>query len=115
MSEERSDGGTVPSIERLGTPLAFKVRGGSDQPANNGTAGELRIRCEVRALEGMQKEALVRHGPSGTAWRMVSDEGPYLEGTDLAPFPLAFYTAGVVFSFMTETLRHAAELDVEVE
>jgi len=115
MSEGRSSGHAVPSIESLGTPLAFKVSGPSEKPADAGAAGELRIRSEVRALEGMQKEALVHHGPTGTVWRMVSDEGPYLEGTDLAPFPLAFYTAGVVFSFMTETLRHAAELDVEVE
>lgn len=105
----------MPSIDRLGTPLAFMVSGPADRPADTRTVGELRVRSEVRALEGMQKEALVHHGPSGTVWRMVSDEGPYLKGTDLAPFPLAFYTAGVVFAFMTEALRHAAQLDVEVE
>ncbi len=104
----------APSIQSLGTPLAFRVRVPEFATATEDTA-ELRIRSEVRSLEGMQKEALVRDGPSGTVWRMVSDEGPYLEGTDLAPFPLAFYTAGIVFSFMTETLRHAAQLDVEVE
>ncbi len=115
MSIGKSGVRQAPSIENLGTPLAFKVRASSDGPTDSGVAGEIRVRAEVRALQGMQKEALVYHGPSGTVWRMVSDEGPYLDGTDLAPFPLAFYTAGVVFSFMTEALRHAAELDVAVE
>jgi uncharacterized OsmC-like protein len=35
----------------------------------------------------------------------VSDEGPYLEGTDLAPFPLAFFTAGMQFSFLSHLAR----------
>lgn len=115
MSDAKSVGHPSPSIESLGTPLAFKVRGPSDRPADAEGKAELRVRSEVRALEGMQKEALVHHGPSGTVWRMVSDEGPYLDGTDLAPFPLAFYTAGVVFSFMTEMLHHAIRLGVAVE
>ncbi len=113
MPDGRSEDHAVPSIQSLGTPLAFRVRVPGLAPAE--APAELRIRSEVRSLEGMQKEALVHDGPSGTVWRMVSDEGPYLNGTDLAPFPLAFYTAGVVFSFMTETLRHAAQLGVEVE
>ena len=54
---------------------------------------ELGVEVLGRCLEGMQKEALVRVGES-PPWRMVSDEGPYLEGTDLAPFPLAFFTPG---------------------
>jgi hypothetical protein len=62
---------------------------------------------KARALEGMQKEAVVHHGPSNTVWRIVSDEGPYLNGTDLAPFPLAFYSAGMAFSFLSEIVQHA--------
>ena len=60
------------------------------------------VRTTARALEGMQKEALVNYGPSGITWRMVCDEGPYLNGTDLAPFPLAFFCAGMVASYMSE-------------
>ncbi|MFQ5526131.1 MAG: OsmC family protein [Thermoanaerobaculia bacterium] len=112
MSQGRAQQ-AVTSIESLGTPLAFKVRT-AGLPAGRDEARNIRIRSEVRALEGMQKEALVYDASSKTVWRMVSDEGPYLEGTDLAPFPLGFYTAGVVFSYMTEILRHAATLGVEV-
>jgi hypothetical protein len=46
---------------------------------------------------------------------MVSDEGPYLNGTDLAPFPLAFYAAGMAFSFMSEIVRHAETYGVQIK
>ncbi len=114
MLDGRPTDHTLPSIERLGTPLAFRVGSSGAGPADAGGLGEIRVWSEFRALEGMQKEALVHHGPSATIWRMVSDEGPYLKGSDLAPFPLAFYTAGIVFSFITEALRHAAKLDVKL-
>jgi hypothetical protein len=88
--------------------LVFKVREGSVLlKAAPCADDEIAIRLQARGLEGMQKEALVYDGPSQTAWRMVSDEGPYLNGTDLAPFPLAFYSAGMAFSFLTEVARHA--------
>jgi len=35
---------------------------------------------------------------------MAWDEGPYLNGTDLAPFPLAFFTTGLVNSYFMEIL-----------
>ena len=41
-------------------------------------------------LSGFQKEALVLSARTGRAWRLVSDEGPYLNGHDAAPCPLAF-------------------------
>jgi hypothetical protein len=63
----------------------------------------------------MQKEALVHYGPNNTVWRMVSDEGPYLNGTDLAPFPLAFYSSGMAFSFLSELERHAATRNVKLD
>ncbi len=115
MSDTRSEGASVPSIQSLGSPLVFRVQAPGFAATDTLAPNELRVRSRVRSLQGMQKEALVHDGPSATVWRMVSDEGPYLDGTDLAPFPLAFYTAGVVFSFMTEALRHAVQLGVEVE
>jgi uncharacterized OsmC-like protein len=62
----------------------------------------------------MQKEAIVT-GNTGSTWRLVSDEGPYLNGTDLAPFPLAFYTAGMQFSFLSEFVRHATTHNIELK
>ncbi|GAB4573997.1 MAG: hypothetical protein Tsb008_10060 [Rhodothalassiaceae bacterium] len=92
------------SIESLGLPLAFPValdKGRASlfaAPAGTGLA----CRVHAGALVGMQKEALVADGGNGTLWRMVCDEGPYLNGTDLAPFPLAFFTAGMALSVLGE-------------
>lgn len=105
----------MPTIQSIGQSLVFKVSERSVMLKAPPYAGdEIAIRLQARALEGMQKEAIVYYGPSNTAWRMVSDEGPYLNGTDLAPFPLAFYSAGMAFSFLTEIARHAEAHDVEI-
>ncbi|MFK7801703.1 MAG: OsmC family protein, partial [Anaerolineae bacterium] len=86
----------------------YKAAEGVSAPENlDSSDGKIAVRSQLRALTGMQKEALVYDSASGTQWRMVCDEGPYLNGTDLAPFPLAFYTTGMAFSFTTELLRHA--------
>ena len=94
----------MPSIGSQGYPLVFSVA--DERGVVNEPAGRVSVRAEVRSLEGMQKEALIRVG-AGRAWRMVSDEGPYLNGTDLAPFPLAFFTAGMQFSFLSRLLQAA--------
>ena len=81
----------MASIQDSGWPLVFRL---DNLPTN--LAGRSRVssmpgtslRTVVRAMEGMQKEAAVTIEPDGATWRLVSDEGPYLNGTDLAPFPL---------------------------
>ncbi|HCQ64942.1 MAG TPA: hypothetical protein DIU07_07130 [Rhodobacteraceae bacterium] len=65
------------------------------------------LRSRVRSLSGFQKEALVQSARSGETWRLVSDEGPYLNGQDAAPCPLAFLSAGMAASFMNEILALA--------
>ncbi len=67
------------------------------------------VRVAGRSLAGMQKEALVADSRSGRCWRMVSDEGPDLNGYDEAPFPLAFLTAGLLASYATEIAALAAQ------
>jgi hypothetical protein len=94
----------MSGIEGSGFPLVFKA----DAPDIDAVESELGVEVLARCLEGMQKEALVRVGES-PPWRMVSDEGPYLEGTDLAPFPLAFFTAGMQFSFLSALARLSRE------
>ena len=87
-------------------PLVFKVEGSEYASASDEASREQPVEVLARSLEGMQKEALVLGGGSA-AWRMMSDEGPYLEGTDLAPFPLAFFAAGMQFSFLSRLARLA--------
>lgn len=108
----------MPSIDSSGFPLVFKVQEDPlslpESAAADDETGKIALRVQVRALEGMQKEAIVSTN-FGSTWRLVSDEGPYLNGTDLAPFPLAFYTAGMQFSFLSELVHHAQKHEVELK
>jgi len=99
----------MTDIQSLGYELVYKAA--QNTPADSPT---INIRSQLRALVGMQKEALVTNSATGLQWRLVSDEGPYLNGTDLAPFPLAFYTTGMAFSFSSELLKHAQAAGVEI-
>ena len=72
---------TGDCIESANAPLAYKADGivtlktPQLEPPLHG------IRVATRALAGMQKEALVAQSFDETVWRMVCDEGPYLNGT----------------------------------
>ena len=93
----------MESIESAGFPLAFRARGGEtlyDWPEAADAAAPVRVLAG--ALAGMQKLALVRDSASEAVWALFCDEGPYLNGTDLAPFPLAFFTTGLVLSHLSE-------------
>ena len=72
------------------------------------------LRTWVRSLSGFQKEALVRSALTGRTWRLVSDEGPYLNGHDAAPCPLAFLSTGMAASFMNEILAFAKLQGIEI-
>ena len=101
----------MTSIQDSPFPLAFEVDTLPDAfraPVNGTTA----VRTTARALQGMQKEAVVSIGPSGKIWRMVCDEGPYLNGTDLAPFPLAFFCTGMVNSYMAAFCNLLEKYDI---
>lgn len=98
----------MTSIENSPYPLAFAVTdlpAAFTAPAGNTLTAQDSFRTSARALGGMQKEAVVAHGATGTSWRLVCDEGPYLHGSDLAPFPLAFFCTGMVSSVTSELLK----------
>lgn len=84
------------TIEGSGHPLGFCFRREGERPGLlSGKPGEATFRVDARAMGAHQKEAVVHEGRSGPAWRVVSDEGPYLKGSDMAPFPLGFFNAGL--------------------
>jgi hypothetical protein len=99
------------SIGSQGYPLVFSVP--NKQEVADDPTGQISVHTAVRALQGMQKEAVVRVG-GGRIWRMVSDEGPYLNGTDLAPFPLAFFTAGLQFSLLSRLVQAARARSIKM-
>ena len=102
-------------IGTSGLPPFFKVANVNDVTidAPDNRKGDA-LRTWVRALSGFQKEALVRSARTDDTWRLVSDEGPYLNGHDAAPCPLAFLSAGMVASFMNEILALAEQQDIEI-
>lgn len=95
-------------IGQSGLPPFFRA---ADDAATGLDAPDLRrgeaLRTCVRSLAGFQKEALVTSARSGVTWRLVSDEGAYLNGHDAAPCPLAFFTVGMISATMNEMLALA--------
>ena len=73
------------------------------------------VRVVARSLSVMQKEAVVVSTAGGPAWRLASDEGPYLNGFDSAPCPLSFLTTGMVSATMNEIQRLAALREIRID
>lgn len=99
-----------------GKPLFFKVENadevGLHAPKNR--LGE-DLRTAVRSLTIFQKEALVTSAKTGKTWRLASDEGAYLDGTDYAPAPLCFLTVGMVASYMNEIMALAKMRNINID
>ncbi len=98
-----------------GIPLFFEIANAESagfMPPGNRLGQALRT--YVRSLSGMQKEAVVVSSLSGQAWRLASDEGPYLNGHDSGPCPLSFLTTGMVCSYMNEFLALAGQRGIAV-
>jgi uncharacterized OsmC-like protein len=99
------------TIESSGFPLCFKVRPGKARSVliagAAGTRASDVFLAEARQIGGHQKECVVHEGARGNVFRAVSDEGAQLRGTDLAPFPLGFYNAGLNADLVNRVLSLA--------
>ncbi|GEQ98879.1 hypothetical protein JCM17844_25160 [Iodidimonas gelatinilytica] len=105
----------MTSIEASNLPLAFPAIGIDDRFSGiTPGKGQIAVRCLSRAMDGMQKQALVWDSLSKTVWSLACDEGPYLNGTDLAPFPLAHFNTGLAFSLYCEIEALAAARGVQL-
>jgi uncharacterized OsmC-like protein len=104
------------SIDGHGYPICFKANPGQLRPGvlSLGDAQDLFI-TQARAMGGHQKEAVVTEGQQGSSWRMVSDEGPALKGTDLAPFPLGYMSAGLQADLLHRITQLARSEGVDVQ
>lgn len=103
----------IGTIDSNGDPLAFLLhRGRGRSPLCD--SGRDVIKVEVRQLAGHQKEAVVTEGVDASAWRLGSDEGKHLRGTDLAPFPLGFFNAGMQSDLYGRIRTLAATRDIEL-
>ncbi|WP_323771703.1 OsmC family protein [Antarctobacter sp.] len=102
-------------LAQSGTPLFFELVNAADvgiAPPETRIGDSLRT--WVRSLSVFQKEALVASSRTGKVWRLASDEGPYLDGHDAAPCPLAFLSVGMVASYMNEITALAKQQGVEI-
>ena len=93
-------------------PIGNAEEIGLDVPEDRHGMG---VRTWVRALAGMQKEAFTINASNGRAWRLISDEGPYLAGHDRAPCPLCTFIAGMVSSYMNEIQALATDRGLDIE
>lgn len=105
-----------PALDASPLPFFCRVEAADEPgievpPARRGLA----VRTLVRSLAGMQKEALIDSSASAATWRVASDEGPYLAGTDLVPPPLGFLSAGAAASYASEVLALARERGIGLE
>ena len=104
----------APSLEDRDRVFYEVEKIGPAGPALPPSRGGLSLRVLARALVGMQKEALVVSSSHDRIWRLASDEGPYLAGTDLAPPPLGLFCTGMVAASANEILRLASERGIDL-
>jgi uncharacterized OsmC-like protein len=97
-------------LEDISFPLGFLSKLGED----NLDAKQHTFHVEARQMFHHQKEATVQCGPSGEVWRFTSDEGSHLHGTDLAPFPLGYFNAGMHGDIVQLILKVAKEQSIEI-
>lgn len=104
------------NIEGLGHPLGFRQARGARRPGVlHAPPSRDVFTVEARQLAGHQKEAVVTEGDRGSAWRITSDEGKHLRGTDLAPFPLGFFNAGLHSDLINRILDLAQARSIPVD
>lgn len=72
------------------------------------------LQTVVKSLTVFQKEAVVTSNRTGKTWRLSSDEGAYLNGTNYAPAPLCHLTVGMISSYMNEILALARIRSIEI-
>ena len=100
-----------PSIDKDNYPLGFLfIKGGEQPDIVQGKTGTTTYTTHARQMALFQKEALIQEGDKGNRWRLSSDEGKHLSGTDLAPFPLGFFNAAL-HGDLTGRIRQFAKRD----
>lgn len=68
-------------------------------------------RMAAHALAPMQIEGLVHECGCTLGWRMASDEGPHMGGHDAAPFPPAYFFAGLTAAYLDAIALEARARD----
>ncbi len=111
--------GEVTSANELahcGRPIVYSAAMGAPDGVPEVGSYDAAYRTTVRTVSQWQKEAIVASTRSPQVWRLASDEGPFLNGHDFAPAPLAYLAAGLAADHANALGRTVGGLDgVELE
>ena len=78
-------------INKHNYPLGFLINKGT---TTNSEDLNKTFVSHTRQMALLQKETIGYEGDLNShSWRLTSDEGGHLKGSDLAPFPLGFFNA----------------------
>ncbi len=92
-------------LAESGLPIVYQIDPSEALEPDGIEGSAVAVRTAVRSLTVMQKEAVVARSGTGVAWRLASDEGPYLQGHDFAPAPLAYLATGFATDLLVSIER----------
>ena len=91
-------------ISKNGYPLGFLIKKVQDSSKNFNRT----FTSHTRQMDILQKETIGYEGDlNSSSFRLTSDEGKHLNGTDLAPFPLGFFNASIHGDIVGTVMKQA--------
>ena len=99
-------------ISKNGYPLGFLIK-----KAESNTNGlNKTFTSHTRQMDILQKESIGYEGDlNSTSFRLTSDEGKHLNGTDLAPFPLGFFNASIHGDIVGTVMKQATSQGLRID
>ena len=99
-------------ISKNGYPLGFLIK-----KAESNTNGlNKTFTSHTRQMDILQKESIGYEGDlNSTSFRLTSDEGKHLNGTDLAPFPLGFFNASIHGDIVGTVMKQATSQGLKID
>ena len=99
-------------ISKNGYPLGFLIK----KAENNTKNSNKTFTSHTRQMDLLQKESIGYEGDlNSTSFRLTSDEGKHLNGTDLAPFPLGFFNASIHGDIVGTIMKQAASQGLKID
>ena len=100
-------------ISKDGYPLGFLINKGTT--TNSDDLNKTFV-SHTRQMALLQKETIGYEGDLNShSWRLTSDEGKHLNGTDLAPFPLGFFNASIHGDIVGRIFKIAAKENLSID
>ena len=99
-------------ISKNGYPLGFLIKKAEDNTKDLNKT----FTSHTRQMDILQKESIGYEGDlNSTSYRLTSDEGKHLNGTDLAPFPLGFFNASIHGDIVGTIMKQASLKGLKID